>query len=170
MAEYKWMLVYSRVWTNIQHPFIHLSGERRNESKLPYPRRKNKWPDQAWTWNVRSWVRHTNNKATPSPKNRKHETLLIRKLGDLEAIKWGAHTCSTEYTASLGATRSLISASFSANNFLSSVQTIELTGVPRVRTPYFSSTPLDCSWMPQFRAVWPPNDSKIPSGCSLWMT
>ena len=52
------------------------------------------------------------------------------------------HTSSMEYAALLGATGSPILASSSANNCLSSVRMIELTGVPNTRTPYWSNTPV----------------------------
>lgn len=62
-------------------------------------------------------------------------------------------TCSTDSAASLGATCSLISSIFSTKIFLSSVISMEATGVPRTLTWYFSRIPCLVSSTPQFRAV-----------------
>lgn len=79
-------------------------------------------------------------------------------------------TCSTDSAASLGATCSLISSIFSTKIFLSSVISMEATGVPSTFTRYFSRTPCLVSSTPQFRAVWPPKVSSTPSGRSFLIT
>jgi hypothetical protein len=48
----------------------------------------------------------------------------------------------------------------------SSVALIPRSGVPSTRVPDLLSAPESESWTPQLSAVWPPNESRIPSGRS----
>ena len=74
------------------------------------------------------------------------------------------------YVKNIKLTCSPISAILSAKSFLSSDSMIDLMGVPRILTPYFSNTRFLFISTPQLRAVWPPNVSRIPSGRSDFIT
>ncbi len=77
---------------------------------------------------------------------------------------------STQHTAILLGVFTSISPSLFTKSSRSSVFMIAVTGVPRTLTLYFSNTPETNSFVPQFSAVWPPKESRMPSGFSFSMT
>mmetsp|Transcript_17368 Transcript_17368/g.33774 ORF Transcript_17368/g.33774 Transcript_17368/m.33774 type:complete len:209 (+) Transcript_17368:2794-3420(+) len=82
-----------------------------------------------------------------------------------------AATASSRFVAMrLGATCSPISFNFIANASRSSVASITGIWVPRTIQLCLSRIPDSLSWIPQLRAVWPPNCNRMPSGFSFSMT
>ena len=79
-------------------------------------------------------------------------------------------TSSIVLQASLLMVFTPISSSRFTNRSRSSVSMMACTGVPSTSTPYFSNIPFLYSSTPQFSAVWPPNDNRIPLGRSFSMT
>mmetsp|Transcript_2615 Transcript_2615/g.4742 ORF Transcript_2615/g.4742 Transcript_2615/m.4742 type:complete len:268 (-) Transcript_2615:850-1653(-) len=98
----------------------------------------------------------------PKPPSAKAD-LIIKGYPIFSAATTASSTVSAVYDFAIF---SSICSSFSEKSALSSVYITASMGVPRTSTPYFSKVPAFHISTAQFRAVWPPMETTMPSGFS----
>mmetsp|Transcript_22120 Transcript_22120/g.71231 ORF Transcript_22120/g.71231 Transcript_22120/m.71231 type:complete len:282 (+) Transcript_22120:3052-3897(+) len=169
----------SPVWTprgskfSMLHTVTQLSAESRTTSYSTSFQPSMDFSMRSWGDTARAFVARVL-KASSSwtiPEPRPPKAKAARAMHGYEVTSLAASKASsTVVTATLVATGSPISLSFSLKISRSSVATTASIWVPRTRTPYFSKMPFSWSSTPQFSAVWPPMDMRIASGFSRMIT